>query len=115
MSSDAILPNWWMQCHPPINIWSANTTTITFTDAECQLRCTSHALGTFPIKSEPSLVDKTTEMTSIGCLGYLWVSTAGTADIDWNVLSVGTQQIVRAVAISAESTAALEERIPEEY
>ena len=115
MSSDARLPNWWMRRHPPINIWSANTATITFTDPECQLQCTSHALGDFPIEYEPSLVDRTTETTSIGCLRYLGVSTAGTADIDWNVLSVGTQLIVGAVAISAESTAVLEEWIPEEY
>ena len=115
MSSDAILPNWWMQRHPPINIWSANTATIPFTDPECQLRCTSHVPGTFPIEYEPSLVDKTMETTSIGCLGYLRVNTAGTADIDWNVLRVGTQRIVGAVAISVESTAALEEWIPEEY
>ena len=37
MRSDAILPNWWMQRHPPIIIWSANTSTITFTDPEYQL------------------------------------------------------------------------------
>ena len=103
-SSDIILPHWWMIDHPPIGPLEGKT--ISFTRSRCRSRCTQYALSTFPVQYD-DIVATAESIASIGCLGHLH-ATYDRYAIDWNLLDVGRQRIVGAIAITLESVATLE-------
>ena len=103
-SSDIILAHWWMIDHPPIGPLKGMT--ISFTRSRCRSHCTQYALRTFLIQYN-DIVATAESIASIGCLGHIHATYDGYV-IDWNLLDVGRQCIVGAIAITLESVATLE-------
>jgi len=65
---EAILPNWWLTAHQPVNFLSRHNKRLSFSSSHCQRNCTKDSCNSFSLEWDPAvLTDKHAGIIGMVC------------------------------------------------